>query len=117
MRLTSLKRGVQVLDSDSRVVGRVEGTWPDDGGGEPDFAVVRIRRFGGEHKLLPVRAARFSEAAVQVPYSATHIDDAPSFDPDRRGYDQAARARSFWGEHADDDAGRLGYERLAALRD
>ena len=117
MRLSPLKRGLPVLDSGARVVGRVEGTWPDDGSGDPDYAVVRIRRFGGEHKLLPVRAARFLPSALQVPFSASHIDDAPAFDPDRRGHEQAARARSFWGEHAGDEAGRLGYARLVALRD
>jgi hypothetical protein len=112
-----LKRGLIVLDAQARVVGRVEGTFPLDGGNDPDFAIVRIRRFGGEKKLLPIGAARVHPGAVQVPYSSEHISEAPEYDDSRAHYDQAAHARSFWGEHADDDASRLGYRRLAALRD
>lgn len=117
MLTTRLQRGLIVLDAQARVVGRVEGTFPLDGGYDPDFAIVRIRRFGGEKKLLPVRAARVHPGAVQVPYSSERIADAPVYDDDRAHRDQAAWARSYWGEHADDDARRLGYDRLVTLRD
>ena len=115
--MTRLKRGTLVLDAQTTVVGRVEGTFPLDGGNDPDFAIVRVRRFGGEKKLLPIAAARFHPGALQVPYSSARIADAPVYDDSRGHYDQAAYARSFWGEHADDDAARLGYSRLVALRD
>ena len=112
-----LHRGLIVLDAQARVVGRVEGSFPLDGGNDPDFAVVRMRRFGSDKKLLPVGAARVHPGAIQVPYSADRIADAPVYDDTRAHYDQAAWARSYWGEHADDDVARLGYRRMAALRD
>ncbi len=117
MHTTRLQRGTLVLDAQAQVVGRVEGTFPLDGGNDPDFAIVRLRRFGGEKRLLPIAAARWLPTAIQVPYSSAHISDAPSYEADRAHYDQAAYARSYWGEHADDDAARLGYRRLVALRD
>ncbi len=117
MRPRLLHRGMTVLDAGGAVLGRVEGSFPLDGGGEADLAVVRLRRFGESMKLLPVSAARYDAGAVQLPVTAARVDDAPSYDPARGAADQAAHARFFWGEHAGDDAGRLGYARLAALRD
>lgn len=114
MRLPRLSRGLAVLSSDAEVVGQVEGTCPLDGGGEATFAVVRMRRFGGGRKLLPVAAARFHLGVVQLPFPSIRIDEAPAFQEHRPPYDQIAHARGFWGEQAGDDAGRLGYGRLAA---
>ena len=106
-----------VLDSDARVIGRVEGTFPAAATWDAEFAVVRGRRFGGGHRLLPVTAARFHPGAVQVPFTAQRVAAAPEFDDDRPHRGQADHARAYWGAHADSDARRLGYSRLVTLRD
>ncbi len=112
-----LQRGTAVLDSTGHVVGTVIGSYPLDGGGDPEFAIVRGRRFGGGTKLLPVAAAKSHPGALQLPFSASRIGEAPEFDRGGPHASQAAHARTFWGEHVGDEARRLGFRRLAALRD
>ncbi len=106
-----------VLDADGAVVGRVEGAFPLDGGGDADLVVVRLRRFGEYMKLLPASAARHDDGTVQLPVTASRVEEAPPYDPARGAAEQAAHARHFWRDHAGDEAGRLGFARLAALRD
>lgn len=99
------------------MLGRIEGSFPLDGGGESALAIVRLRRFGEYLKLLPVSAARYDDGCVWLPITAARVDDAPPYDPARATAGQAAEARFFWGEHVGGHAGRLGFARLAALRD
>lgn len=107
--------GLTILDRQGGIAGRVEGTFPYDGS-EPEFAVVRIGRFG-RRKLVPLYAARrIDPLAIQVPYTAADLDDAPSLDEERYESEQAMSARSHFGTHRLTDD-RYDFDEVAAGRD
>jgi len=87
--------GLLLVDLDEQTIGRIDGTWPLDGSGEPEFAIVRTRRFG-QSRLVPLGAARIVDGLLQVPYTRLEIDDAPNLEIGRYLLEQVDRARAYY---------------------
>ena len=105
-------RGKPLLDVDGAAVGRIADTWPLDGSGEADYAVVQMGRFS-RPRLVPLRPSRHSEDGLQVPYTRLEIDDAPLLDLSGH-YDPAGLAHAYWQQLTDAEA--LGYDAVARER-
>lgn len=61
-------------------VGRVEGAFVDADGGEPEWLLARMGRFG-HHTLVPARDAVEGVRHVWVPFTREVIRRAPKVDP------------------------------------
>lgn len=61
-------------------VGRVEGFFTDGSGGDPEWLLARMGRFG-HYTLIPARDAVEGVGHVWVPYSRDQIRRAPRVDP------------------------------------
>jgi len=107
--------GKTVADRMGAVVGRVEDTYPFDGG-EPEFAVVRTGRFGQRH-MVPLHTMKLDGEVLVVPFSRLDLEESPVVDGARFARDQADYARAYWNTHELVDARWLGFGRVAALRD
>jgi hypothetical protein len=95
MLRTGNLRGIEVIDADGRTVGTVADTCPLDGGGEPQLALVRVGSRFSRLRYLPLRAARFEDGRMHLPWKRWQIDDAPSAE-DRRWGDPAQIAAAYW---------------------
>jgi hypothetical protein len=87
--------GVLLVDCHEDTIGRIDGTWPLDGSGEPEFAIVRTGRFG-ETRLVPLKDARVVDGLLQVPFTRREVDDAPALELGRYLYEQVDRARAYY---------------------
>jgi hypothetical protein len=87
--------GHLLVDRLGEAVGRVDGTWPLDGSGVPEFALVRAGRFG-ERRLVPLDQALFLEGLVWVPHTRRVIEDGVTVEPGRYLYEQVDRARTYY---------------------
>jgi hypothetical protein len=61
-------------------VGKVEGAFVDEAGGEPVWLLARMGRFG-HHTLVPARDAVAGVGRVWVPYTRDQIRQAPKVRP------------------------------------
>ena len=61
-------------------VGTVEGVFVDEQGGEPEWLLARMGRFG-HYTLIPARDAVEGVGHVWVPYTRDRIRRAPRLDP------------------------------------
>ena len=86
--------GLTVLDLEGSVAGQIIDTYPCDGS-SPEFAVVRIGRFG-EKVLVSLDSVHVLEDALQVPYTRHEIEDAPSTESARYQYERVSIARAYW---------------------
>jgi hypothetical protein len=86
--------GMVVLDLQGAPVGRVQDTYPADGSC-PEFAVVRLGRFG-ERVLVALDLVKDVEGALQLPYTRAEIEDAPSPESARYEDDRVSLARAYW---------------------
>jgi hypothetical protein len=93
--------GTEVLDSAGTHVGRIATTWPLDGSGEPELALVRVGRHLPRLRYLPLDTARFEGEKVHVPYLRWQIEDAPSAE-DNRYAEPAHVAKAYWMTAVDD---------------
>ena len=91
--------GLELLDLRGVSAGLIVDTYPSDGS-SPEFAVVRLGRFG--EKVL-VSLAQVSPAVdgIQVPYSRAEIEDAPSTESARYQYERVSIARAYWSMQGD----------------
>jgi len=87
--------GVLLVDCLEDTIGRIDGTWPLDGSGEPEFAMVRTGRFG-ETRLVPLAEARVVDGLLQVPFTRREVDDAPPLEMGRYLHEQVDRARAYY---------------------
>jgi hypothetical protein len=87
--------GQLLVDRRDAAIGRIDGTWPLDGGGEPEFAMVRIGRFG-ESRLVPLAGAVVVDGLLQVPLTCREVEDAPALELGRYLYEQVDRARAYY---------------------
>ena len=87
--------GQLLVDRDDRAIGRIDGTWPLDGGGEPEFALVRIGRFG-ESRLVPLSGSEVVDGLLQVPFSRREVEDGPALAMGRFLHDQVDRTRAYY---------------------
>jgi hypothetical protein len=84
--------GQLLIDRNADTIGRINGTWPLDGGGEPEFALVRTGRFGETH-LVPLADAEVVDGLLQVPFSCREVADGPTLEMGRYLHEQVDRAR------------------------
>jgi hypothetical protein len=105
--------GLTVLDREGNPVGQIEETYPYDGS-SPEFAILRLGRFGGR-ALVSLHAARRLFGVVQVPYSLPDMEAAPTLDGGRYMDDQIWAARAYWGTYRPEYG--IDYDRVAASRD
>jgi hypothetical protein len=61
-------------------VGKLEGVLVDESGGDAEWLVARMGRFG-HHTLVPARDAVEGVGRVWVPYTREQIRGAPRADP------------------------------------
>lgn len=87
--------GHLLVDRHENTLGRIEGTWPLDGGGEPEFAMVRIGRFGETH-LVPLDQAVVVDGLLGVPFSRQEVEDGPTLELGRYLHEQVDRARAYY---------------------
>ncbi len=86
--------GLTVLDLTGSPAGQVIDTYPCDGSC-PEFAVVRLGRFG-ERVLVALDAALRLEGGIQVPYTRGEIEDAPTTESARYLHERVSIARAYW---------------------
>ncbi|MGH2946942.1 MAG: PRC-barrel domain-containing protein [Solirubrobacteraceae bacterium] len=87
--------GLRVQDCHGQEIGRVVDTWPDDGGWELEFVVIRLPRFG-ERRMLPADRVVTAGGVVRAAFSRRQIEDAPTVNGGRHGADDPYRAKSYW---------------------
>jgi hypothetical protein len=88
--------GLMVTDCQGEELGRVIDTWPFDGGGEPELAVVRMGRLGGR-RMVPVDAMQHLGAELWLPYHRFQVEDSPPFGENRHTLDDDPHcAASYW---------------------
>lgn len=87
--------GLLLVDRHEETIGRIDGTWPLDGGGEAEFAMVRTGTFG-EMRLVPLAVTSIVDGLLQVPFSRREVIDAPPLEMGRYLYEQIDRARGYY---------------------
>jgi hypothetical protein len=92
----SMLLGRTISDWRGDEVGRVIDTWPFDGGGEPELAVIRLGRMG-QRRMVPVDALQFVGASLRLPFERWQIEDSPRIGEDRHTVaDDPYTAQSYW---------------------
>jgi len=92
----SVLLGLVVHDWQGEALGRVLDTWPFDGGGEPELAVVRLGRLG-QRRMVPVESMEFVGGQLRLPFERWQVEDSPPFGEDRHTMDDDPHcAASYW---------------------
>lgn len=92
----SVLLGLTVSDWQGEALGRVIDTWPFDGGGEPELAVVRMGRLG-QRRMVPVDALQQFGGELRLPYARWQVEDSPPYGEDRHTIDDDPHcAASYW---------------------
>jgi hypothetical protein len=92
----SVLLGHTVSDFQGEALGRVIDTWPFDGGGEPELAVVRMGRLG-HRRMVPVEDLRLIAGELRLPYARWQVEDSPPYGEDRHTIDDDPHcAASYW---------------------
>jgi hypothetical protein len=86
-----------VSDWSGDELGRVVDTWPFDGGGEPELAVVRMGRMGNR-RMIPVDELLYLGGnGYRLPYARWQVEDSPPFGENRHTLDDDPHcAASYW---------------------
>jgi hypothetical protein len=88
--------GHMVHDWAGKELGRIVDTWPFDGGGEPELAVVRVGRLGSR-RMVPVDALLNLGDGLRLPYARWQVEDSPPFGESRYTMDDDPHcALSYW---------------------
>jgi hypothetical protein len=90
--------GHTVIDWHGEELGRVIDTWPFDGGGEPELAVLRMGRLG-ERRMVPVAHLHPHPLGetLHMPYARWQVEDSPPFGEDRHRLDDDPHcSASYW---------------------
>jgi hypothetical protein len=92
----SVLLGHMVSDWQGDELGRVVDTWPFDGGGEPQLAVLRMGRVGAR-RLVPIEDLEFVGPELRLPYARWQVEDSPPFGENRHTLDDDPHcAASYW---------------------
>jgi hypothetical protein len=94
-RRRSVLLGLVVSDHEGGELGTVVDTYPFDGGGEPELAVLRLGRIG-ERRMVPVSELKVVGRQVRLPYARWQVEDAPALGDERYGADDPYLAKSYW---------------------
>jgi hypothetical protein len=87
--------GRRVSDPQGQPVGTVVDTWPFDGGGEVELAVVRLGRLG-ERRMLPIATLHSDGRGLRTPYARWQVEDSPPLEEGRHAVEEIERAMSYW---------------------
>ena len=87
--------GRRVTDPQGQPVGTVVDTWPFDGGGEIELAVVRLGRLG-ERRMLPIATLHSDGRGLRTPYACWQVEDSPALQEGRHAVEAIERAMSYW---------------------
>jgi hypothetical protein len=87
--------GRRVSDPQGQPVGTVVDTWPFDGGGEVELAVVRLGRLG-ERRMVPVGSLHSDGLGLRTPYARWQVEDSPALEDGRHAVEAIERAMSYW---------------------
>jgi PRC-barrel domain len=71
-----------VVDCDGTTIGTVTELYLDEHAERPGWIAVRTGLFGTHVSLVPLAGAAESDDVVVVPYSKSHVKDAPHHDPE-----------------------------------
>ena len=88
--------GREIHDATGAHLGPVVDTWPWDGGGEPELAVVRLPGPCGGRRLLPVADLWDAGPVLCTPFARRQVEDAPELSLGRHAVEDPDRARSYW---------------------
>lgn len=92
--------GLTVMDLEGSPAGQVTDTYPCDGS-SPEFAVVRIGRYG-QKVLVSLERSRKVADRLQVPYTRAEIEDAPTTEAARYQDERVSIARAYWSMQGDE---------------
>jgi hypothetical protein len=95
VRRRSVLLGLTVSDREGGEIGTVVDTWPFDGGGEPELAVLRLGRMG-DRRMVPVAELRRFGGGLRLPYERWQVEDSPRLSEGRYGAEDPYRAQSYW---------------------
>ena len=84
-----------VEDADGKRVGRVIGTAPADGGGEPELVLIQLGGRFGRRRWVTLAGATWSPGRLRLPVVRDAVEDAPCAQDARWG-DPPDVARAFW---------------------
>lgn len=88
--------GLMVNDCQGEALGQVIDTWPFDGGGEPELALVRMGRLGGR-RMVPVDSLELFAGELHLSYYRFQVEDSPPVGEDRHRLDDDPHsAASYW---------------------
>ena len=92
-------RGQDVIDPETKKLGRLVEILYDTQTDTPAFALVRSGHVGGRRvTLVPLSGASAGQDYVRVAIEKGIFKDAPSFDPERElGAEDEARAYDYYG--------------------
>ncbi|GAA3702135.1 PRC and DUF2382 domain-containing protein [Microlunatus aurantiacus] len=98
-----------VYDSDGAKIGAARQVYVDDETGEPEWVTVRTGLFGLNESFVPLADATVSEDRLVVPFTKSHVKDAPNLSEDghltpeqeRELYDYYGRSGD-WDRRRDD---------------
>jgi|tagenome__1003787_1003787.scaffolds.fasta_scaffold20669592_2 hypothetical protein len=92
----SVLLGQTISDWQGDVLGRVIDTWPFDGGGEPELAVVRMGRLG-QRRMVPISELIVVAGELRLPFARYQVEDSPPYGEDRHTLDDDPHcAASYW---------------------
>ncbi len=98
--------GRTLLDRDGREAGTVRDAYLDDATGEPVWLEVRTGRLRHHEVLVPAGELQPAGEAVQVPYDADRVHDAPrAGDGDHLSAEVEAALAAYWGVRGGPAAG------------
>jgi hypothetical protein len=95
VRTRSVLLGLTISDHEGGELGTVVDTWPFDGGGEPELAVLRLGRLG-DRRMVPVAELRVFAGRARLPYDRWQVEDSPRVYEGRYGAEDPYRAQSYW---------------------
>ena len=74
--------GRDLIDRDGDKIGSIGDVYLDEQTGQPEWLTVKTGLFGMRESFVPTAKARAEGDTVRVPYTKSHVKDAPNVDAD-----------------------------------
>ena len=71
-----------LIDRDGDKIGSIGDVYLDEQTGQPEWLTVKTGLFGMRESFVPTAKARAEGDTVRVPYTKSHVKDAPNVDAD-----------------------------------
>ena len=71
-----------LIDRDGDKIGSIGDVYLDEQTGQPEWLTVKTGLFGTRESFVPIAEARAEGDTVRVPYTKSHVKDAPNVDSD-----------------------------------